>query len=55
MKDNEYKCYVCEGIFEFGISDEEATEELNENFPDIEKEDCGIVCDNCYKKMEFGG
>ena len=55
MKDNEYQCAVCGGIFEFGRSDEEAVSEMKENFPGLEKEDCGIVCDDCYKEMGSDG
>ena len=35
MKDNEYKCAMCSGIFEKGWTDEEAMEECNDNFGEI--------------------
>ncbi len=46
-----YTCAVCAGTFSYGWSEEEALAELKENFGDIPKEDCDIVCDDCYKKM----
>lgn len=51
MKKNEYKCAICGGVFEKGWDDEEALAELNDNFPNVEIEDCDVVCDDCYKKM----
>ena len=51
LKANEYQCALCKGVFNFGWSEEEATIELEKNFPGITKEDCAIVCDDCYKQM----
>ena len=51
MKPNEYQCAVCNGVFEKGWSDEEAREELGENFPWCSVNDCELVCDDCYSKM----
>ena len=48
---NTYKCEICEGVFEKGWSDEEASAELGKNFPGHAEEDCGLVCDDCYEKM----
>lgn len=50
MKENEYQCAMCGGIFEKEWTDEEAEAELKEIFGDVPKENCGIVCDDCYKK-----
>ena len=54
---NTFICAACKGEFKYGWSEEEALEEKNNNFGDIEgfpkKEDCDIVCDDCYKKMGF--
>jgi DNA-directed RNA polymerase subunit RPC12/RpoP len=55
LKTNEYKCTACGGVFEKGWSDDEAVAELNETFGSVPMEDCGIVCDDCYRKMGFGG
>lgn len=44
-----YKCAVCEGVFEEGWSDEEAVAELNKDFPGFTKDQCDIVCEDCYK------
>lgn len=51
MKSNEYQCVYCHGIFEKGWSDEEAKAELDETFPGITVEECGLVCDDCWKEM----
>ncbi len=47
----EYKCQMCGGEFESDITDEEALEEARELFPEYEKEEMEIVCDDCWKKM----
>ncbi|MCP4612126.1 MAG: hypothetical protein GY845_25810 [Planctomycetes bacterium] len=54
MNENEYKCAVCGGVYEFGRSDEEAKEELNNNFPGSPVADCAIVCDDCYIGIDVG-
>lgn len=55
LKDNEYQCAKCKGIFEKGWSDEEAIKEAEEKFP-IESgfeaaHEMDIVCDDCYKEL----
>lgn len=54
LKQNQYECAVCRGIFDKGWSDEEAKEELQQEFPGYSVDDCDIVCENCYKLMGFG-
>lgn len=44
-----YKCAVCGKEFESGWADEEAQEELAENFPGFSVEECIVVCDDCYQ------
>ena len=51
LKSNEYRCAICGGIFEKGQSEEAAQEEMKHNFPDVDKEDCDMVCDDCYKEI----
>ena len=51
MNKNEFRCAMCGGVFEKGNSDEEALEELNGNFPNIDIDDCELVCEDCYNKM----
>ena len=48
-----YRCSVCKKVYEFG-NDEEALDELATNFPGTSVDECGIVCDDCYKKMGLG-
>ena len=48
-----YICSICKNEYEKKWSDEEAIEEMNDNFGDIPTSDCGIVCDDCYKKMMY--
>ena len=50
--DGEYRCEMCQGIFKFGWSPEEATAEADEHGLDIEE--CGMVCDTCYEKTPWG-
>jgi hypothetical protein len=46
----EYTCAACHQTFKYAWSDEEAKKELEQKFG-IPVEECGIVCDDCYKKM----
>jgi len=48
-----YTCAICGKEFSGGWSDEEATQELAEKFPGFDKEDCAVVCDDCFKEMGF--
>ncbi len=53
MKDNEYQCTMCDGIFEKKWTDEEAEKECVENFGTMmaHDDDRAIVCDDCYQKI----
>jgi len=54
LKENQYQCENCGGIFERGQSDEKALEELSKEFPNTSIDNCVLVCDNCYKEiMDF--
>ena len=46
---------MCKGEFESGWTDEEAKEELKENFDGESTDDCDVVCDDCYKAVTIGG
>lgn len=51
MTDHEtYQCAMCHGVFEYGWSDDLATKELEQNFPDVGKSDCDLICDDCFQK-----
>ena len=50
LKENEYQCACCGGAFEYGWSDELASKELEQNFPGYEKQDCAVICDDCYRE-----
>ena len=54
MKENEFQCAKCSGIFEKGWSDEAAKEEAQEVFgkrPENWNDDAMMVCDDCYNEM----
>lgn len=55
LETGQYQCAVCGGVFNKTWSDDEAAAELSETFPGYASDDCGIVCDDCYKAMGFGG
>lgn len=46
-----YVCAMCGETCEKGLTDEEALEQLNDEFPGWEPEDCDLVCDDCYNQM----
>lgn len=50
LKPNEYQCAACHGVFEYGWSDDLATEELHQNFGEFDKADCAVICDDCYQQ-----
>lgn len=50
MKDNEYKCSMCFGIFEKGWTDMEADIEAVELWEGSQLKSTMIVCDDCFKK-----
>lgn len=33
-----------------GLTDDEAAEQLQDEFPGFAPDDCDLVCDDCYKK-----
>jgi len=44
---------MCGEEFEEGWTDEEAQAEMKENFGEnITKEDCEVICDDCYEKIK---
>lgn len=53
MESNEYKCAMCNGIFELvrneGWGDEKAEEEYKRLFPNGPMENRDIVCDDCWQ------
>ena len=52
MNNNKYKCVVCKEEFETDWSNEEASQEMRDNFGDhITEDQCDVVCDDCYQKM----
>lgn len=51
MKENEFKCDLCNGIFTTDWTDEEADKEYERDFPDHVGEKRASVCDDCHKKV----
>jgi len=52
MKPNEFQCGHCKGVFEFDWPEEEAEKELKKLYSDHKKEDCVILCDDCFNREE---
>ena len=50
MKDNEYKCEICQNIYEKGWSDEEAENEVKEIWGEIPQNQRATICDDCFNK-----
>ena len=46
-----YTCAMCKKSFESDWTDEEARNELNDKFENVQVSDCEIVCDDCYNKV----
>lgn len=49
---DEFRCEMCDGIYLRGWTEEEAKAEAVANGFDVN--DCGMVCDDCYKKSPWG-
>lgn len=45
----EFKCAICGGTYSRIWTDEEAMEECQSYFGDVQQKDCFIVCDDCYQ------
>ena len=48
---HDYECAECHGIYEKAWSDEEAIQEKEALFPNVNIEDCEIVCDDCFNNI----
>lgn len=48
---NSFQCSVCGGTFENSWSDTEAIAELERDFPEVDRSDCSVICDDCYIKF----
>ena len=55
MKENEYQCASCGGVFDSkpkeGWTEKDKWAEHDRNFPGASHEDTEVVCDDCYLKM----
>ena len=51
MKDNEYRCAVCQQVYDKGVSDEEAKAEAEQLWTEEELEDTELVCDDCFNEI----
>lgn len=51
-RNNEFKCEMCKETYEIEWTDEEARNEAEGHGMIIEQ--CGIVCDDCYKLTPWG-
>jgi len=50
VKENEYQCAICKGVFEKGWSDEEAENEVKEIWGEIPQEERAVICDDCFNR-----
>lgn len=48
---DEYTCAICGKVHEIARPSDEAWAEYERNFPGVGREDCDLVCDDCYQKM----
>jgi hypothetical protein len=46
-----FECANCGGTFESDRPEEECLGEMVKNFGPVTKDDCGILCDDCYAKF----
>lgn len=48
MKDNEYQCAACGGVYEKGWSDQESRKESLEIWGEIPESEQVVICDDCF-------
>lgn len=53
MNPNEYRCTICKIIWEKGWCDDEAKQELKDNFGNFSVDECEVVCDDCYNGLDM--
>ena len=44
-------CEACDCTFETDISEDEAMKEKEEIFGDTPREECMVICDDCFKEL----
>lgn len=50
IRENEYRCWRCHGVFVFARSDEEAVKESEDEFGfAVSEETHEVLCDPCYQ------
>lgn len=47
----DYQCEQCRGVFTKARADDEAWQETKEIFGDVNRQDCAIVCDDCFNEI----
>ncbi len=52
MVNNTFTCAVCHCVFDNKGTEEDGDKELSEFFPDTPKEECDVVCDDCWEKLK---
>jgi len=50
IKDNEYKCSMCQNVYEKGWSDEESEKEAKKIWGNIPTESRCVICDDCFHR-----
>lgn len=49
MLDEEYTCAMCKNTNKKGWTDEEAWAETKEYWPDVPRNECTVICDDCWQ------
>jgi hypothetical protein len=54
LEPGEFRCAMCQGVFLRSRSDLEALSETKAIFGQVvRQEDCDLVCDDCFKKLDL--
>lgn len=48
---NEFTCSMCKATFEKAWTDEEAHNEMLENFGELKESQKTVICDDCYNEF----
>lgn len=52
---HQFRCDACGGMWDKALTDAEAAEQFGAEFPGQAMDDVGVVCEDCYAKMEASG
>lgn len=54
-KPHQFRCAACGGVYDKALTDAEAREQFDWEFPGQAMQDVEVVCEDCYGQMKASG